>query len=108
MKKLIFMSLLTALVGFSSCNSTKKTENFNYVVDTFADLQILRYQVPGYEDLSLKQKELLYYLNQAGLEGMDMLYDQNYKHNLCIKRSLEAAYLYSKADTASADYKEMV
>jgi len=102
------MSLLTALVGLSSCNSTKKTDDFNYVVDKFADLQILRYQVPGYEDLSLKQKELLYYLNQAGLEGMDILYDQNYKHNLCIKRTLEAAYLYSKADTASADYKEMV
>src|SRR5665647_2967521 len=103
MKKLIFMSLLTALVGFSSCNSTKKTENFNYVVDTFADLQILRYQVPGYEDLSLKQKELLYYLNQAGLEGMDMLYDQNYKHNLCIKRTLEAAYLYSNCLLYTSD-----
>ena len=108
MKKIIFMSLLTALVGFSSCISTKKTDDFNYVVDKFADLQILRYQVPGYEDLTLKQKELLYYLNQAGLEGMDILYDQNYKHNLCIKRTLEAAYLYGKADTTCADYKNLV
>lgn len=109
MKKLIFMSLLTALVGLTACDSTKKTEksDFNYVVDTFADLQILRYQVPGFEELSLQQKELLYYLNQAALEGIDVLYDQNYKHNLCIKRTLEAAYQYGKADTASADFKAM-
>lgn len=103
------MSLLTALVGLSACDSTKKTEtgDFNYVVDTFADLQILRYQVPGFEELSLQQKELLYYLNQAALEGIDVLYDQNYKHNLCIKRTLEAAYQYSKADTAGAEFKAM-
>ncbi len=109
MKKLIFMSLLTALVGLSACDSTKKTENsdFNYVVDTFADLQILRYQVPGFDELSLQQKELLYYLNEAGLEGIDILYDQNYKHNLCIKRTLEAVYQYGKRDSANADFKAM-
>ncbi|MCX6309515.1 MAG: dihydrofolate reductase, partial [Bacteroidia bacterium] len=108
MKKIIFMSVLMALVGLSSCDSTKKTDPFNYVVETFADLQILRYQVPGFEELSLQQKELLYYLNQAGLEGIDILYDQNYKHNLCIKRTLEAVYLNYKADTANTDYKAMV
>jgi dipeptidyl-peptidase-3 len=108
MKKVIFMSMLTALIGFSSCESSKKTSDFDYNVDTFADLQILRYQVPGYEELSLQQKELLYYLNQAALEGMDILYDQNYKHNLCIKRTLEAVYQYGKADTANADYKGFV
>lgn len=102
------MSLLTAFIGLSSCDSTKKTDNFNYVVETFADLQILRYQVPGFEELSLQQKELLYYLNEAGLEGIDILYDQNYKHNLCIKRTLEAVYLNNKADTANTDYKAMV
>jgi len=108
MKKIIFMSVLIGLVGFSACDSTKKTNDFNYVVETFADLQILRYQVPGFEELSLQQKELLYYLNQAGLEGIDILYDQNYKHNLCIKRTLEAVYLNYKADTANTDYKAMV
>jgi dipeptidyl-peptidase III len=110
MKKLLYMSLLTALFGLSACDSAKKTEAtepFNYVVDQFADLQILRYQVPGFEDLTLKQKELVYYLNQAALEGLDILYDQNYKHNLCIKRTLEAIYTSQKADTASADWKAM-
>lgn len=103
------MSLLTALVGLSACDSTKKTEksDFNYVVDTFADLQILRYQVPGFDELSLQQKEMLYYLNEAGLEGIDILYDQNFKHNLCIKRSLEAVYQYGKLDTSNADFKAM-
>jgi dipeptidyl-peptidase III len=107
MKKIILMSLLTGLFGLYSCENQKKTNDFNYVVDQFADLQILRYQVPGFEELSLKQKELVYYLNQAALEGLDIIYDQNFKHNLCIKRTLEAAYQYGKADTASADFKGM-
>lgn len=104
------MSLLTALIGFSSCKSSKTgtSDDFNYVVDQFADLQILRYQVPGFEELTLPQKELLYYLSQAALEGRDILYDQNYKHNLCIRRTLEAAYQYGKADTSSSDYKAFV
>jgi dipeptidyl-peptidase III len=107
MKKYLVMSLLTALIGFTSCDSKKTTatDDFNYVVDQFADLQILRYRVPGFEELTLKQKELVYYLNQAALEGLDILYDQNYKHNLCIKRTLEAVYEYGKTDTASTDYK---
>jgi dipeptidyl-peptidase III len=105
------MGVLTAMFSLSSCNSARKevaSKDFNYVVDQFADMQILRYQVPGFEDLSLKQKELIYYLNQAALEGMDILYDQNYKHNLCIKRTLEAVYQYGKADTTSTDWKAMV
>jgi dipeptidyl-peptidase III len=110
MKKLFIMSLLTAIFGSSACDSAKKaeaTEPFHYVVDQFADLQILRYQVPGFKELNLKQKELIYYLNQAALEGIDILYDQNYKHNLCIKRTLEAIYTKNGADTTSADWKAM-
>jgi dipeptidyl-peptidase III len=104
---IIFMTAIIS--GLPSCNKTEKvtnkTETVNYIVDQFADIQILRYTVPGFEELSLNQKELIYYLNQAALEGMDILYDQNYKHNLCIKRTLEAIYQYGKADTTSNDWK---
>jgi dipeptidyl-peptidase-3 len=64
-------------------------DDFDYAADRFADIRMLRYQVPGFEDLSGQQKELLYYLSQAALSGRDIMYDQNYKHNLRIRRTLE-------------------
>ena len=64
-------------------------DDFNYAADRFADIRMLRYQVPGFEDLSNQQKELLYYLSQAALSGRDIMFDQNYKHNLRIRRTLE-------------------
>jgi len=64
-------------------------DDFNYAADRFADIRMLRYQVPGFEDLSDQQKELLYYLSQAALSGRDIMFDQNYKHNLRIRRTLE-------------------
>ena len=64
-------------------------DDFIYAADRFADIRILRYQVSGFEDLSSQQKELLYYLSQAALSGRDIMYDQNYKHNLRIRRTLE-------------------
>lgn len=60
------------------------SENFNYIVEQFADLQLLRYRVAGFENLSLRQKELIYYLSEAALEGRDILFDQNGKYNLQI------------------------
>ena len=57
------------------------SENFNYIVEQFADLQLLRYRVAGFENLSLRQKELIYYLSEAALEGRDILFDQNGKYN---------------------------
>ena len=62
-------------------------ESFEYTVEGFADLQLLRYRVPGFEDLSLRQKTLIYYLSQAAVEGRDILYDQNGKYNLQIQKS---------------------
>lgn len=76
-------------------------------MEQFADLQILRYQVPGFEDLSLKQKELVYYLTQAALEGRDILFDQNGKYNLTIRRTLEALYTHYQGDRANPDFKNM-
>ena len=67
----------------AGCNevdkSMNKMEEFNYTVEQFADLQLLRYKVYGFEELSLKQKELIYYLSQAALQGRDILFDQNGK-----------------------------
>lgn len=109
MKKLIYFSMFSALVCLSSCAGSKKAEaddsNFNYVVDQFADMQILRYQVPGFDDLTLKQKELIYFLNEAALEGRDILFDQNGRHNLCIRRTLEAIYEYGTLDKTSEEWK---
>lgn len=80
-------------------------EEFNYIVDQFADLQILRYQVPGFENLSLRQKQLLYHLSEAALMGRDILFDQNGRYNLVIRRTLEAVYQYGTVDKSSADYQ---
>ncbi len=63
--------------------------DFQWQTEQFADLRILRYQIPGWEKLSLQQKKLAYYLTQAGMEGRDILWDQLYRHNLEIRKALE-------------------
>lgn len=80
-------------------------KEFSYIVDQFADLQILRYQVPGFENLSLRQKQLLYHLSEAALMGRDILFDQNGRYNLVIRRTLEAVYQYGTVDKSSVDYQ---
>lgn len=80
-------------------------KEFSYIVDQLADLQILRYQVPGFENLSLRQKQLLYHLSEAALMGRDILFDQNGRYNLVIRRTLEAVYQYGTVDKSSADYQ---
>ena len=72
-------ALLTACSG--SKTTTAEADKFDYTVEQFADLQILRYRVPGFENLSLQQKELVYYLTEAALQGRDILFDQNGKYN---------------------------
>lgn len=91
----------------SQKNSTPAIEDFKYSVDKFADIEILRYRVPDFESLSLKQKELVYYLTQAALEGRDIMYDQNNKYNLSVRRTFETIYLNYKGDRESADFKEL-
>lgn len=80
---------------------------FNYVVDQFADLQILRYKVPGFEELSLQQKQLLYHLSEAALMGRDILYDQNCRYNLCVRRTLEAIYLHYDGDRTNDSFRAL-
>lgn len=77
---------------YNTDNIGASQAEFNYVVDQFADLQILRYKVPGFESLLLKQKQLLYHLSEAALMGRDILFDQNCRYNLPIRRVLEALY----------------
>lgn len=94
-----------------SCGGAKTTtaeaDKFDYTVEQFADLQILRYRVPGFENLSLQQKELVYYLTEAALQGRDILFDQNGKYNLRIRRTLEAVYTGYKGDKNTPDFKAM-
>ena len=84
--------------------SVTNDKGFDYVVDRFADLEILRYQVPGFESLILKQKQLLYHLSEAALMGRDILFDQNCRYNLPIRRTLEAIYISYEGDRQTPDF----
>jgi len=98
----------------SACSSNKnedmknEVEEFDYVVEQFADCRVLRYRVPGFDSLSLKQKELIYYLSEAALCGRDILFDQHYKHNLTIRRCLENVYQSYSGDTSTEEYKNFL
>ncbi|MGV3639259.1 MAG: dipeptidyl-peptidase 3 family protein [Adhaeribacter sp.] len=83
-------------------------DTFQYITDQFADLRIQRYQVPGFEELTPKQKELLYYLYEAALSGRDMIYDQNFKHNLRVRRTLEGIVANYTGDRNSEEYKKFL
>lgn len=82
-------------------------DDFKYVSEQFADLRILRYRVPGFEQLPTQQKELLYYLYEAALSGRDIIYDQNYKHNLRIRRTLDAIVTDKKDKSTSPDWVKL-
>lgn len=83
----------------------KAEVEFNYNVEQFADIKILRYQIPGWENLSLKEQKLVYYLIEAGLAGRDIMWDQNYRHNLKIRRALENVYVNYTGDKSTEDWK---
>lgn len=88
------------LLTTCDCKSDKKEieADFNYIVEEFGDTQILRYMVDGFDALTLKQKKYIYYLSEAALEGRDILFDQNGRYNLLIRRSMEAIYVNYKKD----------
>jgi dipeptidyl-peptidase-3 len=103
-----FFVLLIAVSSLNCLKEMEKPEEFKYQADQFADLEILRYKVPGFEELSLKQKEMLYYLYEAALAGRDILYDQNYKHNLKIRKTLEAIVDSYIGDRNSDDFRQFI
>lgn len=80
-------------------------KNFNYHVDRFADIEVLRYEVPEYDRLTLNQKKMLYYLSQAAQMGRDILWDQNGKYNLQIRQLLEKIYTGYNGDRDSKEFK---
>lgn len=86
----------------------KKEGKFQYVSEQFADLRILRYEIPGFDQLSLQQKELLYYLSEAALAGRDISYDQNYKYNLTVRKTLEAIVSGYKGDVNAPEHKKFL
>ena len=92
-KKLFSLILLTFFISSFSCTQPERplaeSGDFQWQTEQFADLRTLRYQVPGFEELTLQQKELLYYLYEAALSGRDIIWDQNYRHNLRVRKTLE-------------------
>ena len=113
--KTVLKFSLIALLALS-CNKVKNEQQapsevaeakveFDFMVEQFADLKILRYQIPGWENLSLQEQKLVYYLTQAGLAGRDIMWDQNYRHNLTIRAALENIYKNYDGDKSSVDWK---
>jgi dipeptidyl-peptidase-3 len=109
-KYLISIGIISCL-GFTQCsrkeNTLAQTVNPNstsVVVDTFADIQVLKYDLPGWDQLTAKQKELIYYLSEAALAGRDIMWDQNCKENLYIRKCLEQILSSNKVDRTNAQY----
>lgn len=117
MKSTFFIAMAMSGLLLISCGDDKNNEqqnpdvaevvadNFDYQVDQFADLKVLRYQIPGWDDLSLDEQKLVYYLTQAGLAGRDIMWAQNYRHNLTIRKALENIYTSYNGDKNSEDWK---
>jgi dipeptidyl-peptidase-3 len=113
--KSIITICLIAVFTWSCKDNTKETvmeeskeaieTKFNYNVEQFADIKILRYQIPGWENLSLDEQKLVYYLVEAGLAGRDIMWDQNYRHNLKIRKALESIYTNYSGDKTTNNWK---
>lgn len=121
-KPIPYLFSLMAILIFSCNESSSSTESnskaivadstvsydssFNVEAQSFADIQVLRFQVPGFDQLSLRQKQLAYYLSQAALAGRDIFYDQKSKYNIELRKTLENIYGTFRGDTSSADWKK--
>ncbi len=116
MKLKFLMALVLMSSLFYSCKDDNKDKEiaevetsteteFDYKVEEFADIKVLRYQIPGFEDLTLQEQKLVYYLTQAGLSGRDIMWDQNYRHNLEIREALENIYANYAGDKDASDWK---
>lgn len=111
MNRTLALLLFGAFLVFA-CSAPKNSPSSSaaagerVVLDTFADLQILRYDLPGWNDLDLRQKTFIYYLSEATLAGRDIIYDQHCKHNLAVRKTLEAIFDTWKGDRSTADWKK--
>ena len=105
MKHILLRAVLISII-FLGCKNDLSKNKFSFFSEQFSDTRILRYKIPGFQKLNLKQKKLVYYLTQAGLSGRDIIYDQNYKHNLSIRRALENIYQNFKGDRSLNSWGE--
>ena len=111
MKEIFFalsVMMIAGLTGCSDIGDKEPVNEFKYETDKFADLRILRYQVPGFEELNLDQKKLIYYLSQAALSGRDIIFDQYGKYNLAIRRTLENIVKTYNGSKESEEYKKFI
>ena len=108
-KQIIYAFSVAILLASCATEKNKETAEvtpeFNHFVEQFADIKVLRYKIPGFEELSLKEKKLVYYLTQAGLAGRDIMWDQNYRHNLSVRKALESINKNYKNDRETEDFK---
>lgn len=108
MKKSFIAVAMASTLLVSSCAKTAQRDtddNFDYTVDRFADIEVLRYKVPDFDSLTVNQKALVYYLTEAALWGRDILWDQNYANNLAIRDLLEGVYVNYDGDKEDAEFK---
>jgi dipeptidyl-peptidase-3 len=114
MKFKLMASVMLATSILASCGQDKPQkatekedvkDSFNYNVEQFADVKVLRYRIPDWDKLTLKEQKLVYYLTQAGLAGRDIMWDQNYRHNLTIRKALENVYVNYQGDKSTNDWK---
>ncbi|MCB9275600.1 MAG: dihydrofolate reductase [Lewinellaceae bacterium] len=117
LKTFFFFGLIALMI--SSCGPAQQEpeqaeteaveqDTFNYYPESFADKKILRYRTPSFEKLSLQQKKLVYYLTQAGLSGRDIIYDQNYRHNLAIRHAIDKIVADYQGDRSSEEWKQFL
>ena len=104
--KMIMISGMAALVGCGAKNEA--SDDFKYTIDSFADIKVMRYQIPGWENLSLQQKEYAYHLAEAAKYGRDILWDQNCKDNLRVRHAVEAILENYDGDRECADFQNFI
>ncbi|MBI9068298.1 MAG: dihydrofolate reductase [Salinivirgaceae bacterium] len=100
--------LITNGCNLNQPENKNEAEDFQYLLEQFADIKIMQYQVPGFEELSLQQKELIYYLSEAANCGRDIIFDQFYKHNLTVRKTNEAIINSYSGDKTTADFKNFL
>ena len=113
MKKLIFMSIIMS-AAFMACNNPEENkeatqkDDFTYQIDQFADIRVMRFQIPGWDELDLRQKKLIYYLSEAAKAGRDITFDQNFKYNLAIRKTMEEIYENYQGDREAREFGDFM
>lgn len=102
------LALTYAFAGWAAAAETAATPQFEYKADRFADIQVARYQVPGFDQLPLREKQLAYYLTQAGLCGRDIFWDQKYRNNLVVRKTLEGVLETYRGERTGQDWDAFV